>query len=268
MFDRRPASCAQQVDEYRTEVKRLARSLAAARGGNGGPGRVSAGFNAAQPFPWMNAGAGPGDTVAVVDRTEEGHQDAQVPVRGASAAVTNGWYLQAAPPPPRQFAWPSSDGWSGRGVVEAPQRSPNETNAGPLLRGEGRESGRSMQPPLAWEATVGAAIRESSGASGGVRRGDLPRDASFGPRTTDVLDDLGLGLAVFAPSAAAAVRGGSPRRRKGPSSARVVCRGSPRGSRSPDRWSANGGENSQLIALVVAALRREDGCTYHRGVAG
>lgn len=211
---------------------------------------MSAGFNTAKAFPWMNtsACAGAGDTVAVADRMEEGghDQDAQAPTRAATTAVVSGWYPQATPPPLQQYARPSAEGWGGRGAAEAPQRSPIENSAGPLARGTatGGEGGQPVQPSLAWEATVGAAIRESSGGRGEVRRRSLPRDANFGPRTSDFLDGFGVGLADCAPPAAA-VRGGSPRRRTGASSARVVRRGSPRGSRSPDRWSANSsGEKS------------------------
>eukprot|EP00752_Nemacystus_decipiens_P012421 g11004.t1 len=114
--------------------------------------------------------------------------------------------------------------------------------------GEGGQGGQPLGPSLAWEATIGAAIRESSGASDDVRRRELPRN------TTDILDGFGVGLAAFAPPAEVA-RDGSPRRREGASSARVARRGSPRGARSPGRWSAYS-EKRRLRSMAASARFR------------
>lgn len=226
-------------------MKRLARALAEARGGNGGSGRISAVLRTDKICPWKKID--PGDAVTAVGTIDAVDQDNQLPTRAATD-VASGWYPQAIPPPSR-FAAPPAEGCSGRGLVEAPQRSSNKPNAGSLVMVKGGEGGQQMQPSLAWEATVGAAIRESSGASGGVRRRDSPRNSGFVPWTSNVLDDIGVGLAAFAPPAAA-VRGYSPRRRAGTSSARAARRGSSRGSRPPDRWSSYSGEKSQRLACV------------------
>lgn len=235
-------------------MKRLARALASATEGNGGSEKIFAGFNNANLLSSLKNGAGD-DTVEAVAGTEEGDRDVPVTTRVATT-VTSGWYPQATPPP-SQFAGPSAAPFSGGGGAEAtPQRSSNENNARSFARGrQGGEGGQPRQPSLAWEATVDAAIRESTGASGQVRQRDMPRDAHFVPRTINPFDDLGVDLAVFSPSAAA-VRCGSPRRRNGTSSARVVRRGSPRRSRSPDRGSTFSGETLQLDAPAV--VNRED----------
>lgn len=201
---------------------------------------MSAGCNTAKPFSWMKTDAG--DTLAVVDRTEERDQDGKVPT-GTAATVTSGWYPRATPPS-SQHTGPSGEGCSDRGALVAALPSPsNENNAWSFATREGVQDAQPLQPSLAWEATVGAVIRESSGAGGKVRRRDMPRDTPFVPRTTNVFDGLGGGLAAFPPSALA-VCGGSPGRRSGTKSARVARRGSPRGSGSPDRWSAYSGEKS------------------------
>eukprot|EP00903_Cladosiphon_okamuranus_P016311 g15043.t1 len=145
-------------------------------------------------------------------------------------------------------------GCSGVGLVEAPQRPSNKTNAGSLARGKGGEGGQEIQPPLAWEATVGAAIRESSGASGGMRRRDSTHDSHFVPRTSDVLDDIGIGLATFAPPVAA-MRGGVPRRRAGKTSDRAVRRGSSGGNLSPDRWSSYSEKKRSSCMAASARFR-------------
>lgn len=223
-------------------MKRLLRALAAATGGVEGPGRLSAGFTAAKSFSAMQTGI-----AAVVDRAgERGHQY-QIPA-SVETDVASGWYPQAIPPP-SHFAGPLAEGCSGREAVVAPQHPPNESNAWSLAERRGRENSHPMQPSLAWEATVGAAIRESSGASGGeVRQRDKPSNTQFVPRSNNVCGSRGVGLVAFAPSAAA-VHDDSPWRRRDTSSARVVRQGSPRGNRSPDRWSSYSGKKAQAYSF-------------------
>lgn len=232
-------------------MKRLARTLAAATGGIGGPERPSSGFATPKPFASMTTGAG--DAAVVVDRPEEGDRDNQAPTRAATTDAS-GWYPRTTPPA-SQVPEPLATGGGGRRVVEALQSSSNENNAWSLARRKGGEGDQPKQPSLAWEATIGAAIRESWGTSGKVQRRDMPRDTQFIPRSTNVVDDLRVGLAAFSPPVAA-THGGSPRRRKGTSSPRTVRQGSPREGRSPDLWSAYSGKISQRV--ISAVMKHEE----------